>query len=441
MERCFRPANTLLWHSRMYPNGSSEPLTFAVGNFPCDEKTAPFLQGGRFKLQLSGFAVSARTFPQPEGTSDEPPASADTDLFLRSAVCSDHPAMAVFRSVIEEKTTVNTSYIGKIYRLLLRSGPADVPDTLRWTLYVPQNRLRPAKAPRVGDLVVGQAVLYGEISGRRLSEPDYSDNLCALLSLPSPLWQPNCTQVPFPIHDYGGCIEEESRCERPHFLLYAEYCRRLPRKPVLAPPPQNAELQDIFTQLQQVIPTRKAFIRTAFTPEAAELKRNLQDPATDYRFLWFTLPRVRDGSRLEAPVHLFVNTDPSGRLLNYTLYDGFVRPSPRLDVSRFICYNNRKPSIYLDDTETFIRELYTLEKDEFFILSYRGHSSYLQAACDGTDDRGTPIFQTEWQILDIPWHYGILDCTPDGLAVLIRAFLSQGVTAVQTMAEWNLCLL
>ena len=484
----FRPNGSEFIHSKILYGeaGGRVPLTFAVSGGFLENEAATYASGGCFRVRMAGIGcrlkcandyATLRIYKGPtlamrrKECNDPSLPYVDFSLSetraLNTVEDDETPALAEFMSVVEHCET--RQVLGKrLYKLRLRSNQPDSSAGFCWILFIPASSVEGHYVPHIGDTVRGHAMMYGIISGKAHETPDIvSDSYIAdvneddgsdtpeevsdrdCVTDDTDAWDnapvitdreseflPRTSRDLFDSEDFGARLTEKTQKSLPKFMLYADFLRQSATATVDIPAPGRMILRDLMKQLDRVIPNKKSKNLFSKNAQTVGLRQIREDPATGTRCLWLCVQQHL--YTLGAlPCNLLVLTDCEYRLIGYTFHEGLTEA---LDGKRLDLFYHRweaKENVHFDYIEKALTLLDTAKKSDFLIVSPFDYQSFVQLKCTKVPKTGERLFIIEWSVYDISWQFGIDNCPASRCKDIVRTYLTHGITAVQTMAEWE----
>ena len=159
-------------------------------------------------------------------------------------------------------------------------------------------------------------------------------------------------------------------------------------------------------------------------------------PESGNQYLWILLPDACDDAN-HRPSYLAAALRSDRKLLYYTIHDGCSAVTPdRLPI--YSSWNSRRRwSTFYRHPDALIAALPTLRPNDGIVLEGDIFCSVFQAFITHVGTDGTPVFRAEWKIHDSLWFFRNDSCSPESVARMIRAVRQHGITAVQTLTDWQ----
>lgn len=495
VRKFFRPEGEILWHSAIVYGGRMD-LPFAVVNAWQEDEFAKYSEGGCFEMAFSGIGdwlvcnndkgtirfyegnpVEMARKEKNDPTIDHADMFMDELRFLNAGDTPREPARAEFAAIVENCQPL--SICGeKCYRLHLWSGPMDSPASFPWDLLVAANRIEGRYVPRTGDMVYGNAFMFGTFWGGAQDEPTVFDEK------PGHWNTPDCDGEPGPQMDgemaadddaggdsddnavphaetdeeeakgwewlprkpeeypdcshHGGGLHASVKKIFPKYIVYADYRRHL--KGALTPvkPPSRKTLKGILDAIDYVVTQNGNHREFADVFETIGVRHMVRDEKTGEYHLWCCLPSGFDRERYRS--HLLVALDEEFSVVRYTIHAGrWNRMRMDRGFEPCIYFKSIGDYTYYASMAEAIAHVGEMEISDYLLAICCGPASFVQARCMKIDADGAQHFRIEWQIHDLPWQFYIPNGTRTQFVAMLGEYDKHGVEAVQTMAKWRWC--
>ena len=495
VRKFFRPQGEILWHSAIAYDGRQD-IPFAVANAWQEEKFAKYSNGGCFEMSFSGIAswlecnndkggirfydgapLEMERAEKNDPTIDHVDISMAELRMLNPADDPEEPARAEFAAIVEgcESLTICGE---KCYRLRLWSGPVDSPASFPWTLLVAANRIDGRYVPRTGDMVQGNAFLFGTFIGDAREEPtvydekpgsgsaeDATDDATATEESPasqdapqdeeaeeepptdestpgkkgwewlprSPAEYPECSH-------HGKGLHASVKKIHPKVVVYADYRRHLKGELTPVKPPSRKALKRILDSIDYVLTQDNDKHMFADCFNAIGIRHMVRDAKTGELHLWCCLPSGIHRERFRT--NLLVALDRDLSVLRYAFHCGewnWMKLDRGMAIS--INFQSSKNLVDYDSIPEAIPHLAEMKKDDYILVISCGPTAFLQAWCDESDGNGNLQLTMEWQVHGLPWQFTVANGTREQFAAMLEEFDKHGIEPVQTMARWRWCKL
>lgn len=487
----WNPDGNILWHASLMYGGRTD-LPFVVTNVWTKEAFDKHAEGGNFEMTFSGLGTwmeclngrsvirfySGNPVEMARRERNDPTIDhEDMDMSELRSLNPGHdkkePALAEFTGVVDACETVR---IGeeKCYRIRLWSGPAESSGSFPWNLLIASNRIDGRYVPRVGDIVHGNAVMFGTFHGEAQPEPTLFEGREFLDKDRTPSegesdvgagdvaaadeetnvekseteregspckkeweYQPRKPAHYPDVADHGKGLAADVAGALPKFVTYADYKRAM--KGELRPirEPSRKELRRILGSIDYVITNdcnRHVF---ASVFESIGIRHHVTDVATGERHLWCCLPSGFDHEHFLT--NLLVALAPSGDVLRYSFYMGawdWRRMYHGLSLQ--VNFQKDKNLVWCEKMSEVVVAIDRMVKDDYLIATELGHTVMVQAYCDAVcGDRQE--FTVEWQAHYLPWQFTTHGVSADDLKKVLETFDANGLEAVETLLDWHWC--
>lgn len=474
----WNPEGNILWHASLDYSGRRD-LTFVVANAWMTEPFEKYSEGGNFEMTFSGIGtwmeclndrsvirfhsgnpVERARLERNDPTIDHEDMDMSELRSLNSGDSDEEPALAEFTGVIDacEKVQIAGE---KCYRIRLWSGPAEWSSSFPWDLLIAACRIDGHYVPRVGDIVHGNAVMFGTFHGEAQTEPTLFDENRILENETPESVESSADEVqedvpeekasvqqdweylprkaaPYPdVVNHGKGLAADVRKVMPKFVTYAAYKKSMKGELKSLREPSRKALRQILDSIDYVITSdgnRHVFAKVF---DAIGIRHFVEDGVTGERHLWCCLPSGFGQEHFLT--NLLVALAPSGEVLRYTfhmgewdwrrLYHGLV-----IDVT----FQKAKNEASYEKMSEAIAVVDKMVEDDFLIASERGHTVMVQAYCDTVKD-GCQQFTVEWQAHYLPWQFYAHKVSAEKLKQILATFDAEGIESVETMLTWHWC--
>ena len=494
VSKFFKPEGEILWHSAIEYNGRTD-IPFLAVNGWMEGEYEKYSDGGCFEMAFSGIAqylecmndkgtirfydgnpVEMRRKEENNPTIDH----ADmylTELRMLNSWHEDggsETAGAEFAGIVEGCRT-ETICGEKCYIISLWSGPMSESVSFPWTLLVAANRVEGRYVPRVGDMVHGNAFMFGTFYGEKQDQPTVvherivpkgyvkdestkeqgagtaTDNLHdadgdksnASSKEPSddqkdwewlprkPATYPKC------VH-HGGGLHASVKKIHPKFVVYADYIKEMSDELTPVRPPSRMKLRRIIDSIDYVITKQNNLHEFASVFDVIGIRHMVLDRKTGVRHLWCCLPSGVYKEHYRT--NLLIALDENDLVLRYSFHAGdwgLSQMTRGMAVS--IHFQSSKNLIYYDTIKEAAAHVGEMKKDDYMIAASHGPTTLLQAWCDDVTPDGTQKLLIEWHVHGLPWQFRIKNGTKGQFVAMLDEYDKNGIEAVQTMAKWRWC--
>jgi hypothetical protein len=496
VRKFFRPDGEMLWHSAIAYEDRMD-LPFAVVNAWQEDEFAKYSEGGCFEMAFSGIGDwlvcnndkgTIRFFdgnPVERMRKEKNDPTIDhVDMYMTEARMlnpgddSAESARAEFAAIVENCETM-TICGEKCYRLHLWSGPMDSPASFPWTLLVAANRVEGHYVPRTGDMVHGNAFLFGTFIGDAREKPTVHDERTVARPAEESACKPAVEEQPDPenadenepVRDaaeddaapdeadgdqkgwewlprppaeypecehHGGGLHGSVKKIHPKFVVYADYRRHLKGELTPVKLPSRKALKRILDSIDYVLTQKNNERMFADCFDAIGIRHMVRDAKTGENHLWCCLPSGIYWEHFRS--NLLIALDGDLSVLRYTFHAGewnWMKMDRGMAVS--IHFQSSGNLVHYDSIPDAIPHLAEMKKDDYLIAAPHGPTALLQAWCDESDGHGNLQLLMEWHVHGLPWQFNVKKGTREQFAAMLEEFDKHGVEAVQTMAKWRWC--
>ena len=489
----FKPKGEEIWHSAIEFDGRAD-IPFLAVNAWTEGDFEKYSNGGCFEMAFSGIGCTLEcmndkgTIRFYEGNplemrrkEENDPTIDHADMFMTElrALSSWHDdeteiAGAEFIGIVEDCQT-ETICGEKCCIISLWSGPMSQPQSFPWTLLVAANRIEGRYIPRVGDMIHGNAFMFGTFFGEEMSKPTVE---CERF-VPAPKesdedpevqestldsnagqetandengapeedadakssklkngweWLPR-RPAEYPVFkSHGGGLAKSVARSLPKYVAYNDYQNKIKGELKPIKTPSRKELKRILDSIDYVITSKDNFHVFGSVMDSIGIRHFLLDVKTGERHLWCGVP---SGFRGHFLSNILIALDKNGEVIRYTFYMGdwgSNRLYRGMDLS--INFQSAKKQRSYDSMGGVIRGIAKMVKDDFCIACSLGHTAMVQAYCDDVVD-GVQQFTIEWQIHYLPWQFYTNKGTRQQLVDILKEFDANGIEPVETMARWK----
>lgn len=490
VRKFFRPQGEILWHSAIAYEGFQD-IPFAVVNAWQEEEYAKYSDGGCFEMSFSGIAswlecnndkgnirfydgnpVEMARAEKNDPTIDHVDMSMAELRMLNPGDNPEEPARAEFAAIVEgcESMTICGE---KCYRLRLWSGPMDSPASFPWTLLVAANRIDGRYVPRTGDMVHGNAFLFGTFIGDAKEEPTVfdekpsfrtaddtvadndeapvpqDDNPEEQVEEESPTdestpgkkgweWLPRSPAEYPECQHHGKGLHASAKKIHPKIVVYADYRRHLKGELTPVKPPSRKVLKSIIESIDYVLTQDNNKHMFADCFDAIGIRHMVRDGKTGELHLWCCLPSGVYWEHYRTNLLIALDRDLS--VLRYTFHAGewnWMKMDRGMEV--FINFQSSRNLVHYANIAEAIPHLAEMKKDDYFIAAPCGPTVLLQAWCTESDGKGNLQLTMEWHVHGLPWQFYAKKGTREQFAAMLEEFDKHGIEPVQTMARWRWC--
>ena len=492
----FRPEGEILWHSKIDYEGRTS-IPFVVTNAWMKEEYEKYSMGGCFEMSFSGIGQYLECIND-KGTirfydgnpvemkrkEENNPTIDHADMYMTELrmLNSSHddtcPARAEFAGIVEG-CRIETICGEKCYVLYLWSGPMDSPVSFPWTLLVAANRVEGRYVPRTGDMVHGEAFMFGTFFGDEQKAPTvYTEQFkntikgkmeCALeveddnnsfggidsenrdLKMTNKVqsnkptkckkgwgWLPRKPATyPECKHHRGGLVASVKKVH-PKFVVYADYLKHIKGPLIPAKSPSRTELRAIIDSIDYVVTKRDNLHVLAAVFDVIGIRHLLKDEKTGERHLWCCLPSGVWKEHYRT--NLLIALDENNSVLRYSFHTGDWSLMPMLrGMAVSINFQSSGKLVQYEKIAEAIKHVGKMKKSDYMIAASHGQTSILQAWCDGVNTDGIQKLRIEWHAHDLPWQFFISNGTKEQFVAMLKVYDKYGIEPVQTMARWSWC--
>lgn len=481
VQKFFRPDGEIIWHSAIDYGTNRCDLPFVVANAWQKMQFEKYSKGGCFEMTFAALGVSLECMNEQgsvrlysgEALELARKEQGNPDLEYMDVSMShlrmlnpcvdekDFPAVAEFTAVIE--SCVQETICGeKAYRIGLWSGPMSASESFPYHLLVSASHVEKGYVPRVGDFVSGKAIMYGSFRGEPCKEPtikgsDFSqvirqndengDAAKAVKSVASKVeppaeaekddwkWIPRETRDYMEVTDHGGRLARSVAKSLPKFVTYVDYRKAISGGLQECKLPSRVMVRRIIAQVDDMAHIKGDVRGLSDIVDRIGVRQFMRDDRTGEYHLWCCVGSKYHWEKLRT--HLLIALSDKLEILRYTFHTGdwSYRIQNGIDVQ--VNYQSKKRLVHYQTIGQALRRLKSFQPDDYIIVCSRSHASFVQAQCDSDGEKGQ-VFELEWQIHYLPWHFCI-KATRDQVIAVLKEYDRAGVESVQTMLPWKWC--
>lgn len=490
VSKFFKPEGEEMWHSAIEFDGRAD-IPFLAVNAWTEGDFEKYSNGGCFEMAFSGIGCSLECMNDKgiirfyEGNplemkrkEENDPTIDHADMFMTElrALNSWHDgeteiAGAEFIGIVED-CRAEMICGEKCYIISLWSGPMSQSGSFPWTLLVAANRIEGRYTPHVGDMIHGNAFMFGTFFGEELGNPTVKCERSAPMpekinenpvvqesTLDSDAgpetangennapeedadekskkgweWLPR-KPAEYPVFkSHGGGLAKSVTKSLPKYVVYNDYRNKIKGELKPLKTPSRKELKRILNSIDYVITSKDNLHIFGSVMNSIGIRHFLLDVKTGERHLWCCVP---SGFREHFRSNLLIALDKTGEVVRYTFYMGdweMNRLYRGMDMS--INIQSTKKERRYNSMGPLIKGIAKMVKDDFCIACSLGHTAMVQAYCDDVVD-GVQQFTIEWQIHYLPWQFYINKGTRPQLVDILKEFDANGIEPVETMARWK----
>lgn len=478
----WNPQGNILWHSSLIYGDRAE-LPFVVANAWQEEQFKRYSQGGNFEITFAGLGTWLECLNDSavirfyEGApvelarremNDPNIDHRDVDMSqlrsLNPCDSKDAPALAEFTGVVDACSTVKICG-EKCYRIRLWSGSAAEAGPFPWQLLIAANHVDGKYVPRVGDIVHGNAVIFGMLHGDQCDCPTLTDERECVCDSEKTFEEPDDhseqinvvethdegphdkkdfeylprkpAQYP-DVKDYGKGLSPKVIDVMPKFVTCVDYRKAMKGTLEELKNPTRKDLRRIFGEIEYVITSKKNRHMFSSVVESSGIRHFVRDTETEERHLWCCIPSGFGQQHFHT--NLWIAISPAGNVLRYTLYSGEWERWHRLNkgIDLTINFQSEKRKARFDKMPELIDAIEKMKEDDYLIAVENGHTVMVQAYCNSAE-AGVQDFRVEWQLHYLPWQFFAEEVSAEKLVEILKTFDAEGLESVETMLDWQWC--